>query len=625
MFSDLPPHRDLDTIAALESIPLAERVWARTPFGLIAASAKRAPDSDAIVFLPEGRADETPERLSYAALLAQVTRAANAFSALGAGPGRPVAYLLPNLPETHVVLWGGTAAGGAAPVNPFLQSGQVAEILEASGACAIVAPSPAFDAELWGRAEAAARTAGVKSLIAVRGPAPDGARSLDRLLADANPDALDRGAPEDVHADAAYFHTGGTTGAPKLARQTQWNEAAMAWMLGYALDLSPEDVVLTGLPLFHANAAILTGIAPLATGSTLLLAGANGFRNRATLDDFWKIVARFGVTVFSGVPTIFASLLDRPIGDADVSSLRYGVVGAAPMPVALFEKFETATGLKILELYGMTESTCVSTCNPRDGERRIGSIGLRLPYHQVKVVELDEDGRHVGDAAPGEPGVLALKGDTVIPGYKQARHNDRLWAGEGWLISGDLARIDEQGYVWLTGRAKDLIIRSGHNIDPQMIEEALHRHPEVELAAAVGKPDAYAGELPVAYVVRKPSARLDADALLEYAADAVAERPAVPKEIHFIDEMPVTAVGKIFKPALREDAARRAVEALIAEHLGKGAATASAARDPAKCLTVTVTPAQGGVDPARRDAFEQALSSLPIHWRFDASGDSPDG
>jgi len=602
--ADRPPITNSASIAAIEATPLTERAAGRTPYALIKAQAEQRPDAIALDFASGGQADAPAETLSYGALFRRICQAARAFEACGARAGRPVAYLLPNLPETHITLWAGTAVGGAAPINPFLKAEQIAEILAASGAGTMVAPSPDFDAALWDKAVRAAARVGVETLIAVRGDAPDGAHGFEALLARHADAPLDQPGPPG--SDAAYFHTGGTTGAPKLARQTGWNQAAMAEILKLSLDLTPEDVVLTGLPLFHANAALLTGLAPLAAGSRLVLAGADGFRDKAAMSGFWALAEQRRVTVFSGVPTIYASLLEHPIGARDLSALRYGLVGAAPMPVALFDRFEAATGIKILELYGMTETTCVATCNPRDGERKIGSIGLRVPYVETRIVRLDEAGAYAGDAAQGEAGVLAMKGPVIIPGYKQAEHNARLWAGEGWLISGDLARIDEAGYVWLTGRAKDLIIRSGHNIDPQMIEEALHRHPDVELAAAIGKPDAYAGELPVAYVVRKPGAEVSEDALLAHARETVAERPAVPKEIVFIDAMPVTAVGKIFKPALREDAAVRAVQAILDDLSLK--AQVSARTEKKSGLVVTVI-----TDPeAELAALKERLAGLPI-------------
>jgi fatty-acyl-CoA synthase len=198
-----------------------------------------------------------------------------------------------------------------------------------------------------------------------------------------------------------------------------------------------------------------------------------------------------------------------------------------------------------------------------------------MPYHQVKIAIVDDAGGFVRDAAVDEAGVVCLKGPTVIPGYKQAERNAGAFFDDGWLNSGDLGRIDAMGYVWLTGRAKDLIIRGGHNIDPGLIEDALSRHPDVELAAAVGQPDSYAGEVPVAYVTLRDGASVTEAELEQYARDTVAERPAAPKAVRILDQMPVTAVGKIFKPALREHAAVQAAIAAL-EAAGVPGVTVSA-------------------------------------------------
>ncbi len=600
MSGGFAPFRDLADIEAVEATPLADRLDAPDVFGCLKAAADRFRDRTAIIDLADPAEPLKQRRWTYAEAFEQMVRAANALWT--AGRGQPVAYLLPNLAETHFVLWGAAAGAGAAPVNPLLSADVVCEILEASEAGCLVTTAPGTP--LYETAKAASEALGGLPLLTVG----EGG-SLTAAMADAPGDALVFDPGADASKIAAYFHTGGTTGAPKLAQQTRANQAAMAWTLRYAIDLGPDDVVLTGLPLFHANAAILTGLAPLTAGSTLLLAGPDGFRDKALMAGFWSLTEHFGVTVFSGVPTIYSSLLDRPIGDHDVSSLRFGVVGAAPMPVSVIAAFEARTGIKILELYGMTESTCVSTCNPRDGERLAGSIGLRMPYHQVKIAVVDEAGRFVRDAGVNEAGVVCLKGDTVIPGYKQAERNAGAFFDGGWLNSGDLGRIDSRGYVWLTGRAKDLIIRGGHNIDPALIEDALCRHPDVELAAAIGQPDSYAGEVPVAYVTLREGARVtDAD-LERFARETVAERPAAPKAIRILDAMPVTAVGKIFKPKLREDAAVHAAHAALST-AGLSGLAVTARTDKQRGLIVSVS----GLTQQNAPAAAGALEAFSFDW-----------
>jgi len=226
------------------------------------------------------------------------------------------------------------------------------------------------------------------------------------------------------------------------------------------------------------------------------------------------------------------------------------------MPLELMRGFQERTGLKILEGYGLTEGTCVSTCNPPLGERRTGSIGLRLPLQAMKAVVLDDAGVYLRDCAVGEAGVLAISGPNVFAGYRDPDQDKGLWLdlgdGRRWMNTGDLGRQDADGYFYLTGRKKELIIRGGHNIDPASIEEPLHRHPAVQIVAAVGRPDVHVGELPVAYVQLKPGVRATEDELLSFARDQIGERAAIPKAIRLVAAMPLTGVGKIFKPELRQ-------------------------------------------------------------------------
>ncbi|MFK8043442.1 AMP-binding enzyme, partial [Congregibacter sp.] len=234
-------------------------------------------------------------------------------------------------------------------------------------------------------------------------------------------------------------------------------------------------------------------------------------------------------------------------------SLKVAGCGAAPMPVELFNKFQKATGVRIAEGYGLTEATVCSTmCSPAAVPPRIGSIGLRIPYTQVKAGIIDGDGKFVRDCAVDEVGAVLINGPSVTPGYTDSSKNSSLFVtdsnGDVWLNSGDLARQDADGYFWLTGRSKELIIRGGHNIDPKTIEETLASHPAVNLAAAVGRPDSYAGEVPVAYV-DTVSATTEAE-LLEFCRQNIRERAAVPKAVTILDSLPVTGVGKIHKPTL---------------------------------------------------------------------------
>lgn len=572
------PISSLRDVEALEQVPLQDRDLPPNTYELLRRSALQYGPSTALSFLLQGSAAEEPLKVSYAGLFARVTQAANAFHRLGVRPGTAVSFLLPNLPQTHYVIWGGEAAGIVNAINPLLDPEHIAELVRAADSRVLVTLAPFPGTDLWDKVAGlrgqlpelnAIVTVDIANLLpepqraalkAARGALPEGVLDFDALLAECPDDHLESGrviGPDEV---ASYFHTGGTTGTPKLAPHSHFNEVAMAEIMGLNADYDGHDVLLCGLPLFHVNGVMVTGLAPFMRGGEVLLAGPQGYRNPTLIQDFWKLVERYKVTSFSGVPTIYAALLQVPSEGRDLSSLRFALCGAAPMPVELIRQFEAKTGLAVIEGYGMTEGTCGTSCNPRGGERRPGSIGLRLPYCEVKSVILDGNGQYLRDAAVDEIGTLCLRGPTVFKGYLQASKNKDIWIDGDWFNTGDLGRIDADGYIWLTGRSKDLIIRGGHNIDPQMIEEALHRHPAVALAAAVGKPCLKAGELPVAYIQLKPGMQVSEVELLEHAARHVPERAAVPKDVWLLDAIPVTAVGKTFKPALRLDAIRRVFE-----------------------------------------------------------------
>lgn len=624
----ITPIVTLRDIEAIERTPLEERGMPASTYELIRQSAERSPDATAMSFLLQGSAEETPWQLTYAELLAQVTRTANAFHRLGVRPGKAVSFLLPNLPHTHFTLWGGEAAGIVNAINPLLEPEHIAELVRAADSEVLVTLAPFPGTDLWDKVAGLRDHLGsLKAIVTVdlanylpepqrsalkaqRGPLPEGVLDFDTLIAECPADHLESGrviAPDDI---ASYFHTGGTTGTPKLAPHTHRNEVAMAMILAYTIHLGPQDVTLCGLPLFHVNGVMVTGLAPFFVGAQVLLATPQGYRSTTLIQNFWKVIERYRVSFFSGVPTIYAGLLQVPSEGHDLSSLRYALCGAAPMPVELIRQFEAKTGLKLIEGYGLTEGTCGSCGNPNAGERRPGSIGLRMPYCEVSIKVLDEDGRYLRDAAANEIGNVCLRGVTVFKGYLQAAKNAGIWVDGDWFNTGDLGRMDADGYIWLTGRSKDLIIRGGHNIDPQMIEEALHGHPAVAMAAAVGKPDEKAGELPVAYVQLKPGQQASEDELLAHAAAHVPERAAVPKDVWIIDALPVTAVGKTFKPALRHDAIRRVFEERLAE-VAPGVRVEVRSDDRHGQLAHIHVP---GLDDARRSALEQGLAGFAVRY-----------
>lgn len=581
--STAPLIRTLQDIEQIEATPLGARELPPSTYELLRRRAAAQPDAPALSFILQGDDEETALRLSYAELLGKITQTANAFHRLGLRPGKAVSFLLPNLPQTHYTIWGGEAAGIVNAINPLLEPEHIAELIHASDSELLVTLAPFPGTDLWDKVDALrGQLPALKAVLCVdlanllpepqrsalkaqRGPLPDGVLDFDENIAACPADHLESGrviAADDI---ASYFHTGGTTGTPKLAPHSHGNEVAMAYSMNLVTRFGPGDVTLCGLPLFHVNGVIVTGLAAFIGGAEVLLATPQGYRAPKLIGNFWQVIERHKVSFFSGVPTIYAGLLQVPSEGHDLSSLKYALCGAAPMPVELIRQFEAKTGLTLIEGYGLTEGTCGSCANPPAGERRPGSIGLRMPYCEVAIKLLDDQGQYLRDAAQNEIGNLCIRGATVFKGYLQASKNAGIWVDGDWFNTGDLGRMDGDGYIWLTGRSKDLIIRGGHNIDPQLIEEALHKHPAVAMAAAVGKPDEKAGELPVVYVQLKPGSQVGEAELLEHAAAHIPERAAVPKDAWIVDAIPLTAVGKTFKPALRFDAIARTYQAALSE------------------------------------------------------------
>jgi len=606
--------RSLADIEMIEQTPLTERDLPSSTYELIARSAKRAPNNPALTFLLQASDDEQPLTLSYAELFGKITQTANAFHRLGLSKDRVVSFLLPNLPHTHYTIWGGEAAGIVNAINPLLDAEHILELIKASKSEILVTLAPFPGTQLWDKvASLGDQLSHLKAIIVVdlanflpepqqaaikaaRGPLPEGVLEFDALIGQCPADHLESQRvfhPDDI---ASYFHTGGTTGTPKLAPHSHHNEVVMAYSMSLVTRFNEQDTALCGLPLFHVNGVIVTGLTAFLTGSQVLLATPQGYRTPALINNFWKIIERHKVSFFSGVPTIYAALLEVPSQGYDLSSLKYALCGAAPMPVELIRQFEQRSGVRLIEGYGLTEGTCGSCANPADGEMRPGSIGLRMPYCEVEIKIIDEDGQFLRNADNNEVGQLCIRGPSVFKGYLKAENNQGIWVDGDWFKTGDLGRQDADGYFWLTGRSKDLIIRGGHNIDPQVIEEAMHKHPAVAMAAAVGKPDERVGELPAVYIQLKPEHSVTAEQLLQHAQQSISERAAIPRDIWLIEHMPVTAVGKIFKPELRLDAMRRT----LLERLG----------DLAQSLLVEVrTDAQYGMH-----ADIQAIQPI-VNWQ----------
>lgn len=553
---------------SLEAVALEDRGLPATTYDLLVRSAAREGQKPALHLLGGGRDWRTATTWTYTDLLARVNQAANMYTGLGLPTGGVVGLLLPNTPASYPALLGAQAVGIANPVNPMLATAHIIDILRLTGAQILVAPAPKLDPHGWQKAcEILAAVPGISAMVTVGGDVPEPPErwvgDFDELSSGHDQAQLNTARQRQATDIAAYFHTGGTTGTPKVAPHTHANEIYVAWALSCHGAFAGNACVLSGLPLFHVNAVLVSTLTPLLVGGTTVALGPLGFRDREALEEFWQIIERYRVTTFSTVPTVYASLPSVP-SDADISSLRAGIVGAAPLPSAVRADFESTTGVPMIEGYGLTEATCASTFMPL-GDSRRGSVGPPLPYQRVRALRLDVEGRPDEVCPPGEVGMLAISGPAVFPGYLRPGPDGPAPdpAGvvvDGWLLTGDLGRVDENGYVYLAGRAKDLIIRGGHNIDPRLIEEAMLAHPDVVAAAAVPRPDAHSGEVPAAYLVLRQGANPAIDELRQWAINHCPEPASVPKFIHILDSIPVTAVGKVHKVPLVHDSVRRVVE-----------------------------------------------------------------
>ena len=598
-------------------------------YELIRRGASIDPDAPALSFFVTVDEHRRPQTWTYRELLARITQVANFFHRLGATKATKIAFVLPNLPETHFVIWGGQAAGIVVALNPMLEAAPLEALLEAAGAEILVTLAPGPGSDLWPKLQpAVARLPALRHVVlvhapdlsAIAGAVPERVRVHDFSASIRGEESgrLASGRVFSASDQSSWFCTGGTTGLPKLAMRTHGNEVANAWSLAQLLGdgIGPRKVLFCGLPMFHVNAVLVTGLLPFSRGAHVILGTPQGYRAPGLLSRFWEIVEHHRVNFFSGVPTIYSSLLQVPVGTRDVASLEYGLCGAAPMPADVIPTFEERTGIRILEGYGLTEATCVSSVNPPRGERRVGAIGLRVPGQQMKAVVLDVAGAYLRDCVVDEVGVVVVSGPNVFAGYHDPGQNRGVWVdcgdGRRWLNTGDLARRDAEGYFWLTGRMKDLIIRGGHNIDPAVIEEPLHRHPGVQLAVAVGRLDAHAGELPVAYVQLKGGATATEAELLEWLRERIAERAALPKHVRVVPQLPLTGVGKIYKPTLRRNEAREALEAGLRE-----------ANVPFRAVEIVDDPSRGMVarlqidDEASRERAQQVLGRFPIRFTIE--------
>jgi len=577
----------------------ARSILARNPrvIDLIGEGARANPQGVALAYLrtPD---DPQPVSIDYDRLVGLLHAAANWFRDAGVGPEDAVSIFVPACPAMFVSMWAATAAARAHPLNLLFTRATIAVQLKAAGSKLLLAPPPGLPGGLY--ETVAGLDEEVPGLRIVTVPL-DGTVAFDGQVLE--PDMAWRsGAPDAAEADrvAALFPTGGTTGLPKIARLTNRNMVASSIASALVVGYGPTDRSLCGLPLFHVGGAFVTSLAAMSSGAGVIIPTAAGFRNPAVVQNFWKIVEANRISVTGMVPTSIGAVAGVPLDGANIESLRFVAVGAAPCPSEVERRFLAVSGLDALrQVYGMTEFAG-AIAQVGHNERPVpGSVGSPVPLADVAILvngELRKDKGVVGE--------LVARGPQIFTGYLVEEQTKGAFHEGGWLRTGDLAQIDEAGQIHIVGRVKDLIIRGGHNIDPIMIEEAAMKFPGVSIAAAVGRPDAYSGEVPMLFVSAQGGVAINTAELLSFIESEISERPALPKLVEVLAEIPLTPVGKIFKPRLRELAAENAALEFLTE---KACEVRAAHDDRGLILRVIV---KGDNDAAA--AARQILERFPI-------------
>lgn len=604
--------RSLDDIVAIESRPYDDLVTARNIYDLFRATAHHGGTRKALTVLRSEDPNDVGVSLSHRELLAEVTRAANMFHERGLSPGEGVAaFLTPTVPELQALLLGAQVAGIASSLNYLLSREAIIDLLNAEGASVLVIPSRKLDEMCWSKAAGILGSVPTLRHVIVIGDDCEenaGYSALADSIAGCSGEALDFEPSTDRDTICALFHTGGTTGKPKLVRLTHGNQIHAAFGFAQVYGYNETDTVINGFPFFHVGGTMTVGMSVLAAGGHIVVPSPYGLRTPAVMERYWDIVTQFKATVIGGVPTSLAAMTNTWKEGTDVSAIRMAATGGAVLPKEVGRRFTQVTGIDIFETYGMTETAAAIAFNPGYGEPMAGSVGFRAPYSQTRIVRADSDGQ--GLCEPDESGLVQVRGPQVFPGYLDPAHNVGTLDADGWLTTGDIGYLTRDGRLVLTGRAKDLIVRSGHNIDPAAIEDVANRFEGVAISAAVGMPDQYAGEVPILFVVPAPGAKVVLDALKAHLESDIHEPPARPKSILVIDALPVTAVGKIFKPVLRDLAIEEKVRLETERVCGESTtATVSVSLDDQKRTVVDV--AVSGAGPDKIAQLDAALKPLP--------------
>ncbi len=495
---------------------------------MLAQSAGRVPQRPALVFR------ERP--LSYAALLTGARNLGGSLRSVGIVPGDRVVLMAPNVPEFGLGYFGTLAAGGTVvPLNPLLKAEEVRYVLEDSGAAAILCLRASY-AVLQAARKGLRRAIPILILDGRPGEAAAGDVAVASLEGDARGIEPLAQTATDI---AVCLYTSGTTGRPKGALLSHGNLLANIASFREVLAVTEEDVFLAVLPLFHAYGATALFLEPLSAGASVIL------EPRFTPEAVWKALDQHRVTIFMGVPSMYGVLASLPRPPLDFSALRLCVSGGAPLSPKVLHAFEARYGVPIYEGYGPTECAPVLTVNPPRGVRKVGSVGPPIPGVELRVV--DGDGNPLPPEAVGE---IVARGPNVMQGYLNRPEETREVLRDGWYYTGDLGRMDGDGYVYIVDRKRDMILVGGLNVYPREVELVLSAHPAIAEAAVIGVPDPLRGEAPKAVVSLKEGQAATPHDLLQWCRQRLANYK-VPRSIEVVPELPKTLTGKILKTVLR--------------------------------------------------------------------------
>jgi long-chain acyl-CoA synthetase len=510
-------------------------------------------------------------KLTYATLWNQILSFANALRLLGVEPGKKVAIMLPNCPQAIIAYYATLWLGGVVVLtNPLYVERELEyQWGDAEAEFAIVLD------HLYPKVEKTLPHLKIQKVIvtSIRDylppllkclyplkarqkklftavPYSDRVLSFSQMVLKTPPHPLPFAGTLD--GLAALQYTGGTTGTPKGVMLTHRNLLSnvvqlVAWCADYLR--YGEERFLAILPFFHVFGMTVAMNLTLYMGCTAILVP------RFEIDDFLKVLKKTKPTLFPGVPSIFVAIVGHPkVRSYKLSSIRLCITGSAPMPVEVLRRFEEFTECIILEGYGLSEASPVTHANPISGVRKVGSIGIALPDTECRIVDLDLG---VEEKPFGEVGELLIRGPQVMQGYWKLPQETANTLREGWLYTGDIARMDEDGYVFIVDRKKDMIISCGYNVYPREIDEVLYEHPKVLDAVAIGVPDPYRGEIIKAYIVPRPGESITEEEIIQFSRARLAAYK-VPRSVEFRGSLPKSMVGKVFRKELRQEALHHA-------------------------------------------------------------------